>query len=183
MAMLEHSTIEIAPESSGYQTTPNAACDAADPSTLAERLTGLEGLDTNALKTEWRRLYRSLPPLGLSRDLLIRAIAFKLQEHLHGGLSRAVKRRLESFAADIDSGGRERAPAISLRAGARLIREWQGKSHQVLVLEEGFEYQGKRYQSLSKIASDITGTHWSGPRFFGIKRRPKPFVLKGGGDE
>lgn len=150
---------------------------------LAERLAGLEGLSSDALKAEWKRLYRSLPPLGLSRDLLIRAIAFKLQERLHGGLSRAVKRRIESLAAGIDTGSREKAPAISLRAGARLIRDWQGKSHQVLVLEGGFEYQGTRYPSLSKIASDITGTHWSGPRFFGLKRRPKPFMLKGAGDE
>lgn len=172
--MLEHCSTEMAlAEATLHQTMPRAVCDiAADAGGLAERLRNLEGLSSNALKAEWKRLYRSLPPGGMSRDLLIRAVAFKLQERLHGGLNRAIKNKLLSLG--IGSG--ERAPAISLRAGARLIREWQNKSHQVLVLEDGFEYKGNRYKSLSRIASDITGTHWSGPRFFGLKRRPRPFI-------
>jgi hypothetical protein len=183
--MLEHSTAEMPlAEATLHQTMPPVLCDvAADAGCLAERMRNLEGLRSDVLKAEWKRLYRSLPPGGMSRDLLIRAIAFKLQERLHSGLSRAIKNKLLSIGADIEIGGREKAPAISLRAGARLIREWQGKSHQVLVLEDGFEYQGNRYKSLSRIASDITGTHWSGPRFFGLKRRPRPFIRQGTGNE
>ena len=89
----------------------------------------LQELETEVLKMEWKRLYRCLPPSGLSRDLLIRAVAFKLQERLHGGLSKTTKKKLLSLAADIGNAGQERAAAISLRAGARLIRDWQGMSH------------------------------------------------------
>ena len=156
----------------------------ADASALSLRLNELPHLDTGSLKAEWKRLYRSLPPAGLSRDLLIRAVAFKVQERAHGSLSKAVTSRLRSLrgTTGMDDGPAGQA-TISLKPGARLIREWQGTSHQVIVLDKGFEYQDTRYRSLSKIASEITGAHWSGPRFFGIKRRPKPFVRQEAGHE
>ena len=156
--------------------------DRAHPASedLAKKLAALTDLDTVSLKAEWRRLYRSQPPLHFRRDLLVLAIAWKLQEKVHGGLTAAQKRRLAGIAEELRKGGDLTAgPAIRLKPGLRLIREWRGETHDVLVLEEGFEWNGKRHRSLSVIAREITGTRWSGPRFFGLKPRPMPF----GGEE
>jgi hypothetical protein len=151
------------------------------PARLTAQLEALIGLETAKLRAEWRRLYRSLPPKGLSRDLLIRAIAYKLQERSFGGLSKTTLRKLQALAKTLDAKGeRALAPGLSLRCGAKLVREWGGETHSVLVLDEGFEYREKRYRSLSEIARSITGAHWSGPRFFGLGRAPKPFGPSGG---
>jgi hypothetical protein len=153
------------------------------PAGLAAKLDALTGLDPAKLRAEWRRLYRSLPPKGLSRDLLIRAIAYKLQERAFGGLSKTTLRKLHALTRTLDTEGeRALAPCVSLRCGAKLVREWGGETHSVLVLDEGFEYRGKRYRSLSEIARSITGAHWSGPRFFGLGRTPKPFAPSAGVD-
>jgi hypothetical protein len=153
------------------------------PADLAAQLDALTGLETAKLRAEWRRLYRSLPPKGLSRDLLIRAVAYKLQERAFGGLSKTTLRKLQALAKTLDTEGeRALAPRVSLRCGAKLVREWGGETHSVLVLDEGFEYRGKRYRSLSEIARSITGAHWSGPRFFGLGRAPKPFAPVAGAD-
>ena len=147
---------------------------------LEAKLTALTVMDSDGLRREWRRLYRSQPPLHFRRDLLVLAIAWKLQEKVHGGLTAAQKRRLAGIAEELRKGGDLSAgPAIRLKPGLRLIREWRGETHDVLVLEEGFEWNGKRHRSLSVIAREITGTRWSGPRFFGLKPRPMPF----GGEE
>ena len=142
---------------------------------LTERLAALADLDAVGLRAEWRRLYRSHPPLHIRRDLLVLAIAWKLQERVHGGLTTAQKRKLAGIAEELRRNGDLSAgPAIRLKPGLRLVREWRGETHDVLVLEDGFEWNGKRRRSLSAIAREITGTHWSGPRFFGLKRRPMP---------
>jgi len=147
---------------------------------LETKLTGLTVMDGDGLRREWRRLYRSHPPLHIRRDLLVLAIAWKLQEKVHGGLTAAQKRRLAGMAEDLKKGGDLSAgPAIRLKPGLRLVREWRGETHDVLVLEDGFEWNGEHRHSLSAIAREITGTHWSGPRFFGLKPRPVPF----GGEE
>jgi Protein of unknown function (DUF2924) len=107
----------------------------------------------------------------MTRELMIHAIAYRMQERVHGGLSPVTKRKLHSLVAEIEAKGIEAFdPGIVLKPGARLVREWAGKTHTVVVLEEGFEYDGERYPSLTKIASRITGAHWSGPRFFGIRK-------------
>ncbi len=144
---------------------------------LSERLTALTALDAASLRAEWRRLYRSHPPKRAGRDLLARAIAYRLQERAHGGLSAATKRKLRTFAEQLESGdGNAFDPGIVLKPGAKLLREWGGDTYVVIALEDGFEFDGRRYRSLSKIAREITGTHWSGPRFFGLKRAPKAFA-------
>src|SRR6266851_2637183 len=103
--------------------------------------------------------------------LTLREIAYKMQERAHGGLAPAVKRRLSALAEEIEANGaRALAPAPLLKPGTRLLREWGGKTHTVIVVDDGFEYQGERYQSLTQIARRITGAHWSGPRFFGLRR-------------
>ncbi len=147
---------------------------------LSQKLTGLAELDTAGLRREWRRLYRSHPPLHIRRDLLVLAIAWKLQERVHGGLTAAQKRKLAGIAEDLRrNGDLSGSPAIRMKPGMRLVREWRGETHDVLVLEDGFEWNGKHRRSLSAIAWEITGTRWSGPRFFGLKPRPMPF----GGEE
>jgi DUF2924 family protein len=129
-------------------------------------------------------LYRREPPVGLSRDLMIRALANKLQERTHGGPSPAMKRCLNTLAGEFKS-GRSFNPAAVLKAGARLVRQWRGHAHTVLVLEDGFEYEGQRYRSLTMIAARITGAHWSGPRFFGVTKRTSRSLsaTAGPGDE
>jgi hypothetical protein len=143
---------------------------------LEAKLTALTVMDSDGLRREWRRLYRSHPPLHIRRDLLVLAIAWKLQERVYGGLTAAQKRRLAGIAEELRKNGDLSAgPAIRLKPGLRLVREWRGETHDVLVLEDGFEWNGKRRRSLSAIAREITGTRWSGPRFFGLKPRPRPF--------
>ena len=122
------------------------------------------------LRHEWRRLYRREAP-RLSRDLLIRGIGYRLQELQHGGLSKSTRRKLKTLAKMFRTEGRVAPdPGLSLKPGARLVREWHGRTHTVTVTEDGFEYAGMTYPSLTKIAKKITGTHWSGPRFFGLVR-------------
>lgn len=138
------------------------------------QITRLEALPTAALRIEWRNLYRIEPPTRLSRDLLIRGIAYRIQECTHATVAPAIRRRLDTLAGEIET--KDAAPfdaAVVLKPGTRLVREWHGRSHVVIVLEDGFDYDGGRYRSLTQIAKRITGSHWSGPVFFGLKRRPR----------
>jgi hypothetical protein len=143
----------------------------AAPTELLQKIAGLTHLTSQQLREEWRRLYRSQPP-RLSRDLLIRTIAYRMQELAYGGPSKATLRKLQALAKDLEANGHLASDAGQrVRPGMRLVREWHGRTHTVLVTEEGFEFAGKNYPSLSQIARAITGAHWSGPRFFGLKGR------------
>lgn len=127
-----------------------------------------DGVSLDGLRQEWRRLYRREPP-RISRDLLIRGIGYRLQEIQQGGLSKSTLRKLQTIAKDLRLTGRVgKMPSLSLKAGARLVREWHGRTHTITITEDGFQYAGASYQSLTKIARQITGAHWSGPRFFGL---------------
>jgi hypothetical protein len=129
----------------------------------------LESMDYGALRTEWRRLYRAEPPKRVARELLMLGVGWKIQEQAHGGLRGASKRALVELAKTLERDGDvSRSRVTRLKPGAKLIREWHGKSHTVIVREEGFEWRGKRWRSLSVIARTITGMHWSGPRFFSL---------------
>ena len=139
-----------------------------DVTAMTEQLDRLNSLSTQELCAEWRRLYRTQAP-RISRDLMIRALAYRLQEMAHGGLSKTTQRRLTSLAKSIQNTGQIALDASpQIRTGARLVREWRGVMHVVVVQENGFEYGGQIYPSLTKIAQEITGAHWSGPRFFGV---------------
>jgi hypothetical protein len=139
---------------------------------LAARLQALEQMDYAALRAEWRRLYRAHPPKRVARDLLVLGVAWKLQERAYGGLSAAMKRRLAELAKTMDEkGDLAKARVVRLKPGAKLVREWRGETHDVLVLEDGFQWRGQRWRSLSAIAREISGTHWSGPRFFGLQAK------------
>jgi hypothetical protein len=144
----------------------------ASPAELSQKLAALNDLTAPQLRAEWRRLYRGQPP-RLSRDLLVRSIAYRIQELAQGGLSKATRRKILSWTKVLQSNRSiEPDDGPNIRPGARLVREWRGRTHTVQVTEDGFEYGGKPYSSLSKIAHAITGAHWSGPRFFGLNRKP-----------
>jgi hypothetical protein len=112
--------------------------------------------------------------LGLSRDLLIRALAYELQQRADGGPSLAL-RRLQSLAEASEKGALAVDPGIVLKAGTTLVRQWRGHTHTVLVHKDGFEQEGQLYRSLTAIAERITEAHWSGPRFFGLTKRAPAF--------
>ena len=120
------------------------------------------------LRLAWRRLHRVEPPQGLSRDLLIRALAHQLQEQSYGGTGRALRRRLQTLTGEREKRGASSDLGAALKTGTTLVRQWRGHTHAVLVRDDGFEYEGQPYRSLSVIAKRITGAHWSGPRFFGL---------------
>ena len=180
---------------------------------LAEQLADLIQMEPTQLRVEWRRVYQAPPSPRLTTDLLRRGIAYKLQERVHGGLpshiarelDRMAKRRLSDAAAaaaaapvsaaagDASSEGKahivvalRRIEEPRLRPGTRLVRSWQGRTYSVLVTEHGFVMDDREYPSLSRIAQAVTGTHWSGPRFFGITRksgtRVPTGVVAAGGD-
>ena len=138
---------------------------------IEAEIAGLRDRSTHELRLAWRSFYRGDPPLGLSRDLMIRVLANKMQERAHGGPSHSLKRRLKTLAGEFEKGSLSLYPGVVLKTGVRLVREWGGHTHTVLVVEDGFEYEGQRYRSLTMIAARITGAHWSGPRFFGVTKR------------
>src|SRR5262249_37961830 len=118
-------------------------------------IAGLAERSTHELRLAWRRLYRKEPPVGLSRDLMIRALANKLQERAHGGPSLALRRRLQTLTGELEKNSPFFNPGITLRSGVTLVRQWRGRTHTVLVRDDGFEYEGERYRSLSVIAGRI----------------------------
>jgi hypothetical protein len=140
-------------------------------SALACEIAALPDATSADLKERWRALYRSEPPRRISRDLLVRALAYRIQEKALGGLKPSTCRLLTKVAADASA----RRPievtpeSTTLKPGTVLLREWHGTQHQVIVRENGIVFNGNRYKSLSQVAYRITGTKWSGPLFFGLK--------------
>src|SRR5689334_22435287 len=124
---------------------------------LNEQLTALSKMPTAELPAEWERVHRAPAP-KLPPDLLRISIAYRLQERALGGMSRA-------SASALRRGG---TGAPQMKLGTRLVRSWNGRTIAVLVVEEGFEFEGRRYRSLTAIAREVTGAAWSGPRFFGL---------------
>lgn len=134
--------------------------------TLEDRITGevraLERLDLEGLRAEWRRRYGP-PPVLRSRDLLARMLAWRIQAEAFGGLDADLTRRLRR-------GVGLSAARSDLPSGTRMVREWQGETHEVEALEAGFRYRGTLYRSLSAVAGVITGVKWNGRRFFGLDK-------------
>lgn len=138
---------------------------------IPARLAALKTTPTPELKQQWRELFESEPP-AFNRRYLESRLAYRIQELAYGGLKPETIRRLEKLGEQLDGGNittrRIRADLKPI-AGTRLIREWQGVEHCVTVLQDGYEWQGRPYQSLSSIARAITGTRWNGWVFFGLK--------------
>lgn len=134
---------------------------------LAARIAALERASTAEKKAAWHEAFRMPAPAAFGTGLLARAIAFRWQEKVEGGLSTTEFRQLAALAVK-DSKARSGRVAPIIKPGTWLSRTWHGETHQVVVLDKGYEYRGERYASLSAIALRITGAKWSGPRFFGL---------------
>jgi hypothetical protein len=134
-----------------------------EPAAIAAEIDRIRSLRLDALRRQWRLVFGRVPPAGLSKDLLGRMIAARLQERAFGGLDRDSLRFLESLARH------QRPPRRQLKPGTVLVREYQGRRHIVTTVRDGFDWQGTTYPSLSAIARAITGTAWSGPRFFALQ--------------
>lgn len=135
---------------------------------IASELARLEALTNFELRSEWRRLHAMQPPKSLSRDLLLRGITYKFQERAFGALSKSILRKISGAAPEASPGASRTAARTIVKSGTRLVREWNGQTHTVLVHADGVEWRGNRYRSLSVVAREITRAHWSGPRFFGL---------------
>ena len=139
---------------------------------MVAQVAELEGMTLEQLREKWNALYNTAPPVTSSRQQLVGRLAYRLQELVYGGLPEETKAKLESLGrVAMNSGKREARNPDQPVPGTKLIREWQGERKEVTVLESGFEYAGKTYRSLSAIATEITGTKWNGPDFFGLRRR------------
>lgn len=137
---------------------------------LEADLKALPDLPRAELQRRWVELYGLPCPRHISRLLLTRAIAYRMQERVLGGLDKRLIRTLVRAATDV-ADGRPIGPAgPMIKPGTRLLREWSGAVHEVIVLEKGVLYRGKNWPSLSSVAREITGARWSGPRFFGLKQ-------------
>ncbi len=147
--------------------------DAGKDEGVAKEVNRLSGLPLTELRSEWHRWHpeRQMPQ-RLSRDLLVRTIAWKLQEQTFGRCPPILTRKLERLASQLErSGTLDLEREAHLRPGTALVREWQGQTYRVTATNDGFLYDGRAFESLSEIARTITGTRWSGPRFFGLKQR------------
>ena len=157
----------------GLGNTMNDQCSGTQAEKISAEIAALASLDLKDLKLRWRDLYDTEPPPRISRELLTRAIAYRLQEREFGGLAPATRRLLERVADDPSSHRARLSHARKAAPGTLLIREWRGKAHQVTVHDDAVVYRGKRYGSLSEVARLITGTRWSGPLFFGLRKAAK----------
>jgi Protein of unknown function (DUF2924) len=135
-----------------------------DPTAIEAEIARLRSLALETLRRRWRAVFGRMPPAALSKDLLGRMIAWRLQEQAFGGLDRESLSFLEALARH---GG---LPRRRLKPGTVLVRDYQGQRHTVTVTPDGFDWQGTTYANLSAIARAITGTAWSGPRFFALAR-------------
>jgi hypothetical protein len=140
----------------------------------------LEGHDLNGLRRHWRAHLGGEPPTHLPRWLLMRVLAYRLQSDAFGGLEKSIQRMLRSekdddAAAPFDRRAPQTPEGVGLKAGAQLVREWKGRLERVMILEEGFVWNGQTFGSLSQIAKAMTGTNWNGHRFFGLRQgKPAP---------
>ena len=138
-------------------------------SELEEEVEGLRRMSREQLKDRWRALYKAAPPAAFTPDLIARGIAWKLQERVLGGLSQEAKASIGVVGAgEREQTSRRSASSPTLRPGNRLVRRWRGRTYVVEATETGLSYDGATFGSLSEIATKITGTRWSGPRFFGL---------------
>jgi hypothetical protein len=145
---------------------------------LEAEIAHLRDLDLSGLRARWRSVFRRKAPDHLPRHLLYRIIAYRLQAERLGDLDRETQRFLDQVAAGSRNANNVRAAHSGrhgLKPGTILVREWDGKPQRIIVLDEGFAWNGTTYRSLTQIAVAVTGTRWSGPRFFGLhKATEKP---------
>jgi hypothetical protein len=136
---------------------------------VAARVAALPKTPTPELKQMWRQLYDREPP-SFSRNYLISRLAYRIQELAYGGLKPATRAKLDVLADALDPKVARKRVVNGPVVGTRLVREFRGREYTVAVLADGFEWEGRRYKSLSAVARSITGTRWNGWSFFGMKR-------------
>lgn len=145
---------------------------------ILAQITELNTLSFPELKAHWRDLYGTEPP-SYNRAHVIKRLAYRIQELAYGGLSSATRAQLrEHLEREQLDAQKERAARLTRRqrkngmpvVGTRIVRDWHGERHEVTVVQGGFEYEGRRYRSLSAVARAITGTRWNGPAFFGLRK-------------
>jgi hypothetical protein len=139
----------------------------SNAASLEAEIGRLPDLGLAELRERWKTLYGCPAPKFFRRKLLVRAVAYQMQVKAYGGLSEATKRRLREIAAAAREGTFD---AATVKPGTKLIRTWKKTTHEVMVLDDGYAWNGARYSSLSTIAKAITGTSWNGWKFFGLKR-------------
>jgi len=143
---------------------------------VLKQVAELPELDSDQLKERWRALFGSEPP-AYNKPYLIKRLAYRIQELAYGGLSNVAQAQLRDALHEDDGlPGRmqrsRRKPGMPV-VGTRLVREWQGNRYEVTVVSGGFEFEGRKYRSLTAITKAITGTHWNGPGFFGLRQNSK----------
>lgn len=148
---------------------------------VLKQVAALPSKSPDELREMWQELFGTKAP-PYNKSFLARRLAYRLQELAFGGLSPANAERLEDMAEEIERTGtlKQRRSATPPVAGTRLMREYQGETHEVTVLADGFAYRGRHYKSLSAIARQITGTCWNGPLFFGLRQSDDKKPAKGG---
>jgi hypothetical protein len=139
---------------------------------IAQNLKNLPEMGKAALCRQWQELFNQPAPAGIRTELIVRMLAYRIQEQSFGGLNPKTRRRLDQMATAFSKDPKAAiANMARVTPGTQLVRSWNGKTHTVRVEESGYLYQSRRYRSLSEIARHITGTQWSGPLFFGLKNR------------
>jgi hypothetical protein len=155
---------------------------AFEAETLQIEIAQLRDLDLDGLRLRWRNLFGRAVPPHLQKFLLLRIVAYRMQANVYGDLGKGARRTLDRLAREgRGQGGSEAPPRPSLAdprsllTGTLLMREWAGVMHRVIVVDDGFAWNGATYPSLSKVARAMTGTRWNGPRFFGMRaKRSEP---------
>ncbi len=141
---------------------------------LGRKIDALGRMSPAELRSLWRDTFKQAAP-ELSADLMSRAIAYRWQERQHGALPTSTTREIARLTKLlIRTGTLEKVGELSLKPGTQLVRDWKGRTLNVLVCDDGFELDGRKYGSLTQIAHYVTGARWSGPRFFGLKKRKAP---------
>ncbi len=137
---------------------------------VEEEIAALDDMSDADVKARFEALYKRPPPPRMRREMLIRAVAHRIQENAAGGPDRSLKARLDRLAVELGRNGRVSVKKPwSIKPGTKFLREWDGVTHEVTATGDGFLFKGDTYRSLSQVAREITGTRWSGPRFFGLK--------------
>jgi hypothetical protein len=141
-------------------------------SQIPDRIAKLRTFQRSELLDLWQELYNKAAPPGIRREILVPFLAYRIQENAHGGLKPTALAELRRIARALDRNRTSNGPLVRprIKTGTRLFREWRGHTHEVFVTESGYEYRHVGYRSLSEIARKITGTRWSGPAFFGLKK-------------
>jgi hypothetical protein len=141
---------------------------------ISEQIARLPAMNKAQLLDVWTKHFKNPPPPTLRKQLMVPVLAYRIQEQEFGGLSQRARRRLEEIAAGLD--GKRGRPSLKTEGppqGARIVRVWRGELHEVFCTDDGYSYRGKRFSSLSSLAKEITGTHRSGPAFFGTREKAK----------